>query len=224
MSAIAATPALGLITAAAGVVGLVFVGLALARLARLRLFAAGGHGLLGLGLLALGGTLGAMSLNLYTYQRLGHEEVVGEIDFHRLAPQRFQADLHRSGSRRLQRFELRGDQWQIDARLLKFRGLAQLAGLDARYRLERLSGRYASLEEERSRLPTVYALSHDPGLDLWALARRHTGWLPWVDASYGSAVYLPMADGARYRISVTQSGLLARPANAAASDAVTRWN
>lgn len=224
MPAIAAMPALALLITALGAVGVAFLGLAAMRLARRRLLGAGAHGATGLGLLALGGVLAAVSLNLYTYQRLTHEQVIGEIGFHRVAPERFQADLRRAGSHAVQRFELRGDEWQIDARILKFRGLAQLAGLNARYRLERLSGRYQSIEDERRRVRSVYALSDDPGLDLWSLARRHAAWVPWIDASYGSAVYLPMADGARYRLSVTQSGLIARPTNAAAQGAVTHWN
>lgn len=224
MSAFAATPVLALITAATGLAGLAFVGLALARLARRRVFAAGAHGVTGIVLLMAGGLLSAVSLNLYTYQRLTHEQAVGEISFQRLAPERFEANLRRSGSGTVHRFELRGDEWQLDARILKFRGLAQLAGLDARYRLERLSGRYLSIEDERRRARSVYALSRDPGLDLWSLAARHAAWLPWVDARYGSAVYLPMADGARYRIFVTQSGIIARAANPAARSAVTRWN
>lgn len=224
MSALAATPALALLTAALGIAGLAFVGLALARLARLHVLKAGAHGLTGLVLLLLGGLLSALSLNLYTYQRLTHEQAVGEITFHRLSPEHFQADLLRAGSHMLQRFELQGDEWQLDARILKFRGLAQLVGLDARYRLERLSGRYFSVADERRHEHSVYALSRDPGLDLWSLALRHAAWLPWVDARYGSAVYLPMADRARYRIFVTQSGIIARAANPAARSAVTHWN
>ena len=60
---------------------------------------------------------------------------------------------------------------------------------------------------------TVYALSENPGVDLWTLSIEYPRWLPFVDAVYGSATYLPMADGARYEVSITQSGLIARPLN-----------
>ena len=42
----------------------------------------------------------------------------------------------------------------------------------------------------------------------------------WIDAYYGTAAYLPMADGARYVVTVTQSSLIGRPANEAAQKAV----
>ena len=83
--------------------------------------------------------------------------------------------------------------------MLKWRGFANLLGLDARYRLERLGGRYVEIEQERSAARSVYALGAAPALDLWLLARAYPRWLPFVDAVYGSATYLPMADGARYR-------------------------
>ena len=46
---------------------------------------------------------------------------------------------------------------------------------------------------------------------MWALAQAQPRWLPFVDAIYGSATYLPMADGARYEVTLGQSGLIARP-------------
>jgi hypothetical protein len=44
-----------------------------------------------------------------------------------------------------------------------------------------------------------------------------------VDTEYGTAVFMPMADGARYRIAVTGSGLVARPDNPAAQAATVTW-
>jgi len=69
----------------------------------------------------------------------------------------------------------------------------------------------------------VYALSENPGLDLWMLSTRYPRWLPFVDAVYGSATYMPMAHGARYQVSMTQSGLVARPMNQAAATATESW-
>ena len=107
--------------------------------------------------------------------------------------------------------------------MLKWHPPANLLGLDAQYRLERLSGRYADVADETSRPRTAHDLADEPGLDVWTLARRHSGWLPLVDASYGSATYLPMADGARFSVSLPQSGLIARAENPAAREAAADW-
>ena len=88
---------------------------------------------------------------------------------------------------------LRGDEWQLDTQVLSWRGVATLLGLDANYRLHRISGRYSDIEEERQRPRSVYSLVQDRVLvngeefDLWQLANKYQEWLHWVDAVYGSA-------------------------------------
>jgi hypothetical protein len=112
----------------------------------------------------------------------------------------------RAPSGDVETYVLNGDEWQLDARVLKWRGVANLLGLDARYRLERLGGRYVEIEQERTGPRSVYALGAPPALDLWLLARAYPRWLPFVDAVYGSATYLPMADGARFQVTISQTG------------------
>jgi hypothetical protein len=146
-----------------------------------------------------------------------------ELAFAAQGPQRFRSTLTRVPSGDVQDFILDGDEWQLDARVLKWHGFANLLGFDARYRLERVSGRYRDIDQERTGPRTVHALGADPPIDLWAIARAHPSWLPFVDALYGSATYLPMADGARYRVTISQTGLLARPSNDAAEQANRAW-
>lgn len=203
------------------VFGILLLALSCQRLFRARFLAAGGSALTGLVLLAIAALTFIVSLNLHTYARLTHEAPVAEIVFEARAPQHYRATLTGVPSGDMQIFMLAGDEWQLDARVLKWKGWANLLGLDAQYRLERVSGRYRDIEQERNDERTVYSLSENPGVDLWQLSTQYPRWLPFVDAVYGSATYLPMADGARYRISITQSGLIARPLNAAA-EAVTK--
>lgn len=203
--------------------GLLLLALACQRLYRARFLAATGSALMGFLLLAIAGFLFVVSLNLHTYARLTHERPVAEIVFEARGPQQFRATLAEVPSGEMQLFMLSGDEWQLDARVLKWRGWANLLGLDAQYRLERIGGRYRDIEQERNGVRTVYPLSENPGLDLWMLSTQYPRWLPFVDAVYGSATYMPMADGARYEISITQSGLVARPMNPAAETAAGSW-
>jgi hypothetical protein len=205
------------------VFGVLLLALACQRLVRARLLAAGGSALGGVVLLAVAAVLFLLSLNLHTYGRLTHEQPVAEIVFEGRGPQRYRATLAQVPSGEMQMFILAGDEWQLDARVLKWQGWANLLGLDAQYRLERVSGRYRDIEQERHAERTVYALSENPGLDLWTLSVDYPRWLPFVDAVYGSATYLPMAEGARYEVSITQSGLVARPLNDAAKTAAGSW-
>lgn len=172
-----------------------------------RRLAAGRRAALGVaGLPLLFGTLLAGS-NLYTYHALTREIAVGEIHFTRLGEQRYTAEF-KPRDAPAQRFELNGDEWQLDARVIKWLGVGTLFGLDPLYRLDRLSGRYLDPAQARAHAPSLYALGKDAGIDIWKLARQYP--LGLVDASYGSGVFLPMRDGARYRVSMTASGLIAR--------------
>lgn len=172
-------------------------------------FLRGGTGLLLLSLVSL---FGLVASNLYTYERLTAEQPVASLSFEPVAGQLHRATLVYPDGRQSQ-FLLRGDEWQLDARIIKWRGFALLLGLDNYYRLERLSGRYIGIEQERDNPRSVYELGarQQVELDLWSLARRYERWLPWVDAVYGSATYLPMTDGARYQVSLGTTGLVARP-------------
>lgn len=203
--------------------GLIALFVALRRLFRARVFAATRSALTGILLLACAGALIAVSATLHTYARLTHEAPVAELVFEATGPQRFRATLTRVSSGNVQTFDLNGDEWQLDARVLKWRGWANTLGLDARYQLERVSGRFRDIAQEKSEPRTVYALAEPQPVDLWLLSRAYPKWLPFVDAIYGNATYLPMADGARYRVTISQTGLVARPLNPAAEVAVGLW-
>jgi hypothetical protein len=152
---------------------------------------------------------------------LTHEATIAEVSLHEIGPQHFGADVLFKNNTKV--LDLRGDEWQIDARVLKWRGVAVLIGFDTLYRLDRLSGRYRDITRERTGQRTVHSLSEEQGLDLWMIGRRYAHWIPWVDAVYGSATYMPMVDGASYTVSVSTTGLLARPSNDIARKAIGEW-
>lgn len=176
--------------------------------------------------MALAAVCVLLAFNIHSYLRLTHEQTVATLSFRQLQPQIFQTTLHlATGETR--HFQLYGDEWQLDARVLKWHNWAVIAGWDARYRLERLSGRYRDIEHERLRPRSVFDLTPVPRVgdwtwpetwpqdfvkkvDLWQLGQSYPQVLPMVDAIYGSASYVPMYDGARYEVRLSQTGLLAR--------------
>lgn len=172
--------------------------------------------------LSLAGVLVLVASNLHTYARLTGEREVARLTFHQVEPQRYRAILETPDGRRA-RFMLAGDEWQLDARVIKWRGWATLAGLDTLYRLERLSGRYSDVRQELADERTVIELGGDRGLDLWRVANDYPSWTPFVDARYGSATYLPMSDSARYEVSITHSGLIARATDARTEAVLEEW-
>jgi hypothetical protein len=194
----------------------------LRRLARLRLVRGTLYLLVG-GIVLLAVTAaGLVAANLLTYARLTQEQEAARLTSRQLGERHFAVRLQAKNAPAKQ-FELRGDEWQIDARVLKWRALGTLLGLDTLYRLERLSGRYGDVASERAAPRSVHDLAEEPGVDLWALTRRYQHYVPLADAMYGSAAFVPMAEGAEYVVTVSSTGLVVRPGNEAARKAVGGW-
>jgi hypothetical protein len=172
--------------------------------------------------IAIAAGIALIAMNLYTYARLTHEQAAARVSIRQLGERQYvlTVETRKAPPRH---FQVHGDEWQIDARVLKWRALGNLLGFDTVYRFERLSGRYADIAQERGAARTVHSLAQDPGLDLWSLVRKHHQYVPLADALYGSAVYVPMAEGAEYTVTVSTSGLVVRPGNEAARKAVGGW-
>lgn len=171
---------------------------------------------------ALGSASILLAFSYYGYSRLIDEQLVSQIEFSESAPGEYTARVMIDG--KMDRLlVLRGDEWQIDARVVNWKPPATLLGLDPIYQLDRLSGRYSDINDEMSEERTVHALSEAITLDIWRVARKFPGLMPGVDAYYGTATYLPMADGARFEVTLSRTALLARPVNDAAREAVGDW-
>ncbi|MBL4711646.1 MAG: cation/multidrug efflux pump [Gammaproteobacteria bacterium] len=220
---------LTLISVLIAVVGLAFTLTAGKRLFQRRFVNGVGLGFSGLFFLVLATSSFLLASNLYTYQRLVYEQAVAEITFEKRANQEYRAVIKALDDDSQHVVIMHGDEWQLDAQVLIWQGVATLLGFDANYRLHRISGRYLDINEERQRPRSVYSLVkksayiEDQRFDLWQFAHQHQNWLQWVDAAYGSAVFLPMSDDAKYTIAISRTGLIARPANEEARHAVSEW-
>lgn len=179
----------------------------------------------GIGIALLGGALliVLVAADVYSYRNLGKEHSVGTVSFEKVDTQHFLVKFSDEDGLS-QEFELLGDQWQLDARLLKWKGPLARWGIQPAYRLDRLSGRYLTLQDERTKERSVHQLQESNyGVDVWQSLRGISQQLPLVDAVYGSATFLPMEDGAVYEVRISHTGLLARPLNQQATSALDEW-
>ena len=170
-------------------------------------------------LLAL--ALGGLALTLHNYLHIADDVAVAHLSMKQLGPQHFQvAFAPAAGNART--LELHGDQWEVDARVVRWKLPAQLAGFPPLYQLERIGGRYRDIVQEREATRSVQALNDAALFDVWTLKHRFPRWLPFVDADYGSGAYLPMVDGGRFDLFLnTRGGLLAKAADDATKQKLT---
>ena len=163
----------------------------------------------GLLLLSLGALAATIALGTYGYTALTREEVAATLLVQPTGAQRFAATVRYPDLREV-KFELAGDEVYVDAQILKWKPIANMVGLHTAYELDRIAGRYRSIDNERSAPRTVFALSRDKPLDLFDLRRRYTFLAPLLDAEYGSASYVPVSRPAELELRVSTTGLLMR--------------
>jgi hypothetical protein len=181
------------------------------------------RGTVGLVFVAIAGFVLIFALDLASYRQLLSEKTVATLSFQKLDEQLYKVEVNFIVESRIENYEIRGDQWQVDARIVRWTGMLASVGAKPGYRLDRISGRYYSLEDERRKSRSVYQFNEAKfGLDTWAMLQQND-WFPLIDAVYGSATYLPMADGAIYNLSLSHNGLTAKPVNDEAEKAIQNW-
>lgn len=151
----------------------------------------------------------AVALGTAGYRGLTREVTAAVVRVEPMGPQRFRAHFEFPTGREAT-FDLAGDELYIDAHILKWKSFANLLGLHTEYELDRVTGRYVDVGDERSRPRTVYRLAHERPIDVFQLARKHAQFRPLVDAEYGSATFVHADRGALFEVRVSTSGLLIR--------------
>lgn len=179
------------------------------------------RGVFGLLFFLLALALGGLALVLHNYLHIADDIAVAHLSMRQLGTQHFEVTFTPAagGARTVQ---LLGDQWEVDARVIRWKLPAQLAGFPPLYQLERIGGRYRDIVQEREASRSVQALNQDAPFDVWTLKHRFPRWLPFIDADYGSGAYLPMVDGGRFDLFLnTRGGLVAKPADEATKGKLT---
>jgi hypothetical protein len=157
-------------------------------------------------LAALAATLGVSTQG---YRALTSEELAVTVTTVPTGPHAFQAYVEFPNGRDTT-LAVRGDQVLVDARILKWRYIGNVLGLHTQYELDRLSGRYVNIEDERRLERTVHSLQSKKPVDLYDLVQRYTFLSFLVDAEYGSATYIDVRQPARFDVMVSTTGLLVR--------------
>lgn len=219
---------LGYISIILGILFVVFVALTLNRIKRGKIFGSTLYGLQGMVIFLLLITILLIFSNLNTYQRLTYENEIANILIRKLATQKYQLVLIYPQNVRKndepEYYSLYGDEWQLDARIIKWKGWANVIGLDSYYQLDRISGRYANIEQANTSPPSAYQLmGEQKGMNIWKLKNLMKSKIPFLDAYYGQSVFVPMRDGAKFSVTISQTGLIVRPVNEPASQALQGW-
>ena len=149
----------------------------------------------------------------YIYDQFDAEYPIARIEFKKLDHQRYLAELRTTDPCNKREFLIQGDQWQLDASFIKWQGPAVLLGFKSRYRLDRLSGRYRSLEDQNTRPTSAHGLSPEVWFDIFAHQELDGESSFLVDTVFGSSVYLDINTSSIYTIYRTEDALIAKLAD-----------
>jgi hypothetical protein len=174
----------------------------------------GGRGMAtGLAAVAAAFIAALVALNMQSYSRLTWEKPVAEVRV-------MQTDASNIETKCV----LQGDEWILGGRVQKWKPWANTLGMNATYELDQLANKYFDAREANGKPITACDISRPPNAILAKTPQAFRDWLMSVsqveDRRFGSANYMPLADGAVYRVVITQSGFNAEAANAEARAAI----
>ncbi len=170
--------------------------------------------------LAIAAAISLLALNIQSYARLAWEQPVADVTITKTGERAFDVTVTEAG-RPAHTYALTGDQWQMDARIIAWKPWANILGLDTQFELQRLWGRHLS-GEQRNTAAAQDLLIERPGIDVLALSHSLGNWAPFSQREFGSAVYMPLADGAQYEVRISQKALVVDPVNPIAKQAVAQ--
>ena len=180
----------------------------------------------GSSLAIIGSVLGLLGLNTQTFARLTYEAPVADVSVKTLDASQgtYRVTVNRlDGPKVTMTCDLQGDEWMISGRVQRWRPWANVLGLDSTYTLDQIDNKYFTAERGNGKMITACDLrGPPPAVDAYV----PQSWLFWLtnesyteERRFGSASYMPLADGATYRVIMTQAGLNAEPTNDIATKA-----
>ena len=171
----------------------------------------------------LAGGIVIISQDLLAYRNLAEEQRIATVFVAAAPAQGFLIHLNTDDQQLSLDATVHGDEWRLEARVLRWDTALAKLGINNLVRLERLSSRYRDPVDEAQQLRTVYPLRGSEWVDSWQFLRNQPFIWDWVDVDFGSGVYAPLIDGALYGVYLGRSGMFIKPENPIAINALQHW-
>lgn len=143
------------------------------------------------------------------YQAANQESRVATIEIIPKQAQQFKAIINWENGK-TKEYTIYGDEFYIDAKVLKWKGWANFLGFRTWYEFDRVGGRYVSISDEQNKPRSIYELAEQKDIDLYHIRKKYPFLTVMVDAEYGSAVFLLADVTKKIDLYVASSGLTMR--------------
>lgn len=141
---------------------------------------------------------------VWTYNVFTQEEPVLTLTFEQQGEREYLAKI-RSPRNLRGEYLIQGEQWRVDARFIKMRYWSNLLGISSRYSVDRLEGRYISVQDQNSLQSTAHQLTDSEEKHFTIF-----GWSPFFDTEYGSSTYQLIDPQKKFTVYKTPTGLMTR--------------
>ncbi len=145
--------------------------------------------------------------NLLQFNALDYDKQIARLEVSQLGAEAYRVRLTKNGEE-FQDFDLYGDYWLLDVRMLVWESWLARLGVLPLYSFDRISGRYKSTEDELSKRRSVHSLRKSSPIDTWGLVSSLD--LPFVAARYGNGTFMPLKDGVQYALYIGNRGVIAQ--------------
>lgn len=158
----------------------------------------------------ISGFLSLLVLGTQGYKSLTKESLVANIKIQPLREQQFGLEINFPDGAE-QRFTLNGDEVVFQAFILKWKPWANIIGVHTAYRLERISGRYKSIQDEKNKPRSVFQVRKQQAAGIAQWRENYSALSFLLDVEHGSASFVNASERKEYQLMVTTTGLLLRP-------------
>lgn len=163
---------------------------------------------------------------LSSFYSSANKQAVLEVHIDKLDHQYYQVSLvtpSKSLLQEKQTYLVYGDMWQVDYKVLTWHKIVSYFGIDTLYSLERLNGRYSDVDDEQKKQRSLYSLKPESVNDVaWPYALTILE-ISLVRGFYGTSVFAPLSNQAKYSVYLTETGIELIAINEAARIALKRW-
>ncbi len=174
------------------------------------------RGFAGFGLILCAAIIIMVGLNLASYAQIAENHDLANISFTKINEQSYEAAVVSVQTGKEFKFTVDGDMWQVTGRVLS------LSGASPFYKLESISGRYYSLEQQRTSAQNINTMPDESiGIDLWNWFKGKD--VGFISTSVYKSKFLPLADGAVFSVSIGKIDLQSEPVNEAAKAINKEW-
>ena len=138
-----------------------------------------------------------------TYSSLTQEKLIATLSFDKEVNQSkvYNAHLYSADGLEIGNYLIYGDQWRIDAGFIKMEYWANILGIDSKYTLNRLEGRYKNINDENTQTHKAYQLESHSLIENFDF---------FFDTTYGASVYQNIQLKTKYKVLKTETGLMVR--------------